>query len=100
MTDGVDSRPAYLGSDRLDDIARMLTEVASELWILKDRNMVLETLLAEAGVLTPASIDAYNPDAETAARIAAERSAFTNRILSAVLPNDQRLEREMGTVAR
>lgn len=96
----VPNRPAYLGSDRLDDLARMLTEVASELWILKDRNMVLEKLLDEAGVLTPASIDAYVPDSATAAQIAAERSAFTARILGAVLTNDQRLERELGTVAK
>ncbi|QCX28008.1 hypothetical protein [Nocardioides jishulii] len=96
----VPNRPAYLGSDRLDDLARMLTEVTSELWILKDRNMVLEALLAEAGVVTPASVEGYQPDDETAQRIAAERSAFTARIFGAVLPNDQRLGRELGTVER
>lgn len=96
----VPNRPAYLGSDRLDDLARMLTEVTSELWILKDRNMVLEALLAEAGVVTPASVEGYQPDDEIAQRIAAERSAFTARIFGAVLPNDQRLERELGTVER
>lgn len=96
----VPTRPAYLGSDRLDDIARMLTEVASELWILKDRNMVLEALLAEAGVTTPAAVESYQPDAETAQRIAAERNAFTGRIFGAVLDNEQRLERELGTVER
>lgn len=96
----VPNRPAYLGSDRLDDLARMLTEVASELWVLKDRNMVLEALLAEAGVMTPASVDGYQPDGETARRIDAERSAFTARVFGAVLPNDQRLERELGTVER
>ena len=96
----VPHRPSYLGSDRLDDLARMLTEVASELWILKDRNMVLEALLAESGVLTPGSVEAHQPDDETARRIAAERSAFTARIFGAVLPNDQRLERELGTVER
>ncbi|CAM3224913.1 hypothetical protein NODU109028_04825 [Nocardioides dubius] len=99
MTNG-DPRPSYLGSDRLDDLARMLTELASEVWILKDRNLVLETLLTDAGVVSSASIDAYDPDPETATRIAAERSAFTARILGAVLPNDQRLDREMGIAAR
>lgn len=94
----VPTRPTYLGSERLDDLARMLTELASELWILKDRNMVLETLLAEHGVVTPAQVEAYQPDPETAQRISAERAAFTARIFGAVLPNDQRLERELGTV--
>lgn len=99
MTGGdVPNRPHYLGSDRLDDLARMITELTSELWILKDRNMVLEKLLAEAGVVTVESIDSYQPDAETAAHIAAERSALAARIFGAVLPNDQRLERELGTV--
>lgn len=100
MPDGTTPRPTYLGSDRLDDLARMLTELASELWILKDRNMVLEALLAEAGVVTPASVEGHQPDGETAQRIAAERTAFTARIFGAVLPNDQRLERELGTVER
>ena len=96
----VPTRPAYLGSDRLDDLARMLTELASEVWILKDRNMVLETLLAEHGAVTPAQVEAYQPDPETARRILAERAAFTARIFGAVLTNDQRLERELGTVER
>lgn len=96
----VPTRPHYLGSARLDDLARMITELASELWILKDRNTVLEKLLAEAGVVAPETIDGYQPDAETAATLAAERSAFAARIFGAVLPNDQRLEREMGTVTR
>lgn len=96
----VPNRPSYLGSDRLDDITRMLTEVASELWILKDRNMVLESLLAQAGVTTPAAIEAYQPDAATAQAIAAERAAFTARIFGAVFDNEQRLERELGTVER
>ena len=96
----VPTRPSYLGSDRLDDITRMLTEVASELWILKDRNMVLEALLAKAGVTTPDQVESFQPDAETAQRIAAERSAFTARIFGAVLDNETRLERELTTVER
>lgn len=94
------ARPSYLGSDRLDDLGRMLTELTSELWILKDRTMVLEALLADAGVVTPAAIDDYQPDATTAARIAAERSTLANRVFGAVLDSDRRLERELGSVQR
>ncbi|MFC6153726.1 hypothetical protein [Nocardioides yefusunii] len=96
----VPTRPSYLGSDRLDDITRMLTEVASELWILKDRTMVLEALLAEAGVTTPAAVEAYQPSPETAQAIAKERAAFSARIFGAVFDNEKRLERELGTVER
>lgn len=95
----VPERPTYLGSGRFDDLARMITELMSELWILKDRNMVLEKLLDDAGVVTTAAIDEYVPDHDTSVVLAAERAAFTARILGAVLPQDERLARELGTVA-
>lgn len=96
----VPTRPSYLGSDRLDDLGRMIAELTSELWILKDRNMVLEKLLDESGVLATESIDRYVPDSATAAAITAERNALTARIFGAVFDSDVRLERELGTVAR
>ena len=83
-------RPNYLGSARLDDVARMVVELTSELWILKDRNMILEKLLADAGILAPAAIDSHQPDAELSAALLAERRALTERVLGAVLPADDR----------
>ena len=82
----------YLGSKRLDDIARMVTELASEVWILRDRNMVLEHLLAEKGTVDLDKIEELHPEGELRERIQAERAAFVQRVFGAVLDQDSRVE--------
>ncbi|WP_150241087.1 hypothetical protein [Nocardiopsis quinghaiensis] len=82
----------YLDSKRLDDIARMVTELASEVWILRDRNMILEHLLAEKGTVDPEVIEELHPDGELLERIRAERAAFVRRVFGAVLDQDARVE--------
>ncbi|MBB6119542.1 hypothetical protein [Nocardiopsis algeriensis] len=81
----------YLGSTRLDDIARMVTELASEVWILRDRNMVLEHLLAEKGAVSPEEIEELRPDGELLERIQDERAAFVRRVFGAVLDQEERI---------
>ncbi|MEU5842156.1 hypothetical protein [Rhodococcus sp. NPDC047139] len=93
------ARPNYLSDNRLDDLARMVAELTSQVWVLKDRNMILEKLLADAGVLEAARIDEYLPDTETAAALAAERDAFVSRVFGAVLDHHERVDRALGNVA-
>ncbi|MFZ2176894.1 MAG: hypothetical protein WAW17_23230 [Rhodococcus sp. (in: high G+C Gram-positive bacteria)] len=88
-------RPQYLESARLDDLARMVTELTSELWILKDRNMILEKLLEESGVLTGGAVDEYQPDATLSATLLGERRALTQRVFGAILPSDDRVARAL-----
>jgi hypothetical protein len=87
----VSERPQYLGSDRLDDLARMLIELTSELWILKDRTLVLEHLLASNGILAPDAIDSYQPTGDLSQTLLAERKALLERVMGAVLPSDDRV---------
>ncbi|MFV2198563.1 hypothetical protein [Nocardiopsis sp. LOL_012] len=82
----------YLDSKRLDDIARMVTELASEVWILRDRNMVLEHLLAERGTVDPEEIERLRPGGELLERLQSERAAFVRRVFGAVLDQDTRVE--------
>ncbi|MEU5990001.1 hypothetical protein ABZ806_13595 [Spirillospora sp. NPDC047418] len=78
-------QPRYLESDRLDEITRMLTELASEVWILRDRTLVLEHLLRERGCLDEDAVDALRPSQELLARLGEERGAFVARVFGAVL---------------
>ncbi|MFI0350812.1 hypothetical protein [Actinomadura sp. 9N407] len=87
--------PRYLESQRLDEITRMLTELASEVWILRDRNLVLEQLLRERGCLDEGTVDALRPAGELPARLAEERAAFVRRVFGAVLDPDVRVEAVM-----
>ncbi|GAB3273726.1 hypothetical protein [Kineosporia babensis] len=88
-----EKRPTYLsGDERLDDLARMVLELTSEVWVLKDRTMVLEHLLAAKGTLAEAEIDQFQPAAELAAVLRREREALLARVLGALLPSDDRVK--------
>lgn len=84
-------RPDYLGDARLDDVARMVFELTSELWVLKDRNLILENLLTEHGILTEGAVDRAQPDAELSQRLLEERNALASRIYGSVLDSDTRV---------
>jgi hypothetical protein len=85
-------RATYLSGDaRLDDLARMVLELTSEVWVLKDRALVLEHLLAAKGTLAEDEIDAFQPAAELAAALRREREALVARVLGAPLPSDDRV---------
>lgn len=51
-----------------DQAIAMITALASELAVLRERVDTLEVLLAAQGVLDPAAIDAFQPDAAATAR--------------------------------
>ncbi len=56
MSDG------YLGDERLNQMARLCVALMREVWLLRDRQMVLEKLLAEVNVLDPHALEAFEPD--------------------------------------
>ncbi|SDT36812.1 hypothetical protein [Actinoplanes derwentensis] len=80
--------PKYLQASDLDGVLRAVLEVASELWVLKDRFAVLEQVMAERGYVTPEDLDRTEPTVDTEARLAAERTAFTARIIGSVAGAD------------
>ncbi|MDX6744077.1 hypothetical protein [Actinocorallia sp. A-T 12471] len=76
--------PVYLTRpEHLDGLFNALMEVASEVWVMRDRCTVLEHLLAERGSVTAADLDEFQPDGDLAARLAADRRAFLGRIVEA-----------------
>lgn len=80
---GSDPQPSYLGDRTTDDLARMVTELTSEVWILRDRMIVLEHLLADLGHIESGLPDRYQPDAELSARLTTEREELVERVLGA-----------------
>lgn len=71
---------------RIDKLTHALLHVAGELWVTRDRQAVLERLLAEGGLSAPGLIDSYRPDAALAEKQAAEREAFVASILGYLAP--------------
>lgn len=78
-------RPAEpnLSSLEADALGRTQAELLSELWILRDRVLVLEHLLAEAGILKDGQIDNYAPSEELTAKLDADRDALVARVIGA-----------------
>jgi hypothetical protein len=72
---------------RLDKLTEALFFVAGELWVARDRQAVLERLLAEAGIDAPGRIDGYHPDAALAASLETGREAFVAGILRYLAPD-------------
>jgi len=75
-----------LTPDQLDNLGFALIELAKEMWVMKDRQMITEALLSEKGLLV--DLDAYQPGPDLADRIAAERKRFLGAFSSALFHRD------------
>lgn len=72
---------------RIDKLTHALMHLASELWVTRDRQAVLERLLAEGGVNALNQIDNYRPDAALSEKLAKQREAFVASILAYLAPD-------------
>jgi len=75
-----------LTPDQLDNLGLALIEMAKELWVMKDRQMITEALLREKELL--ADLDAYQPGPELTDQIAAERKRFLGAITAVLFHQD------------
>jgi hypothetical protein len=66
---------------QIDDLGQAVLALTREIWLLTDRQLVLEKVLARRGLDVTAEIDAFTPDAAFAADLEARR----NRLLDVVL---------------
>jgi hypothetical protein len=73
-----------LAPEQVDDLAEALLVLARELWVVRDRQIVTELILADRGIDITATIDAYEPSAEVQARLDAERDRMVERLAQAL----------------
>lgn len=74
---------SYLSTRELDAITRTQTEMLSELWILRDRVLVLEHLLEQANILPPEAIDNLDPPPQLTEKLNQDRDALVARVAGA-----------------
>lgn len=72
-----------LSDDRIDDLGEAIIALTREVWVLKDRQAVLEAVLAEEGVAVD-RVDRYQPDAAMAQRLSAGRQQLIDNVLAAL----------------
>lgn len=72
--------PMLLQDPATDALVRMVTELTAELWVERDRRMVLEDVLVDAGVIDSDSLESYVPDESHRGRYRSERDALVQSV--------------------
>lgn len=72
-----------LGVGQIDDLGFALLALTRELWVVIDRQAMLEKLLEHRGI-TPAEIDAFQPDEAFAAELDGRRKALIDTVVGAL----------------
>lgn len=72
-----------LTDDRIDDLGEAILALTREIWVLTDRQAVLEAVLAEQGI-DVTRIDAYAPDEAMRERLAGRRQLLIDNVLTAL----------------
>ncbi len=90
MTTSQDSRGDHapqriLGSQDVHNLGQAMLTLAAELWIVRDRMMVLEHVLGEQGMDVAALVDRHVPDAALQAKLDAERKRIMKALTDALL---------------
>jgi hypothetical protein len=75
----------YFDTVVTDNLLEAFMELAAEVWTIRDRQAVLETVLAEKGIDAAALIEAHRPPAAEIAARKALREAFVARLLAGFL---------------
>ena len=84
------ARDRFFDAPYVDELLRMNTELLAELWIVKDRLMVLEHLVAQKVGLSSEEIDRFVPTGELAARLDREREALLKKVMYSPFAEEDR----------
>ena len=81
----------YLASDDVDAVARQNAQLMAELWIVKDRLALIETMLEEKNLIDRKTLNDIEPEGELADELRREREAYIDRIMG-IDPKDRTVE--------
>lgn len=72
--------PHYFKDPMIDHLLEIVLQLGAEMWILRDRQMVTEHLLATEGKVTPEMIEMFKPSPEFREKMKEERRTYTRRL--------------------
>jgi hypothetical protein len=72
--------PHYFREPVIDHLLEVVLLLGGELWVNRDRQMIMEELLATRGKVTPAMIEAFEPDEAFTSKQDEARRKFTQRV--------------------
>lgn len=74
------SNPQFFSDPMIDKLLEIVLLLGGEMWTVRDRQQVMEHLLATQGRVTPDLIETFKPDQEFEDRGEAQRLQFIQRI--------------------
>ena len=72
----------YLSDPKVDNLTAVVMGLGTELWAMRRRQMVLESLLAKNQVVTGESVEGYQPDPAEAKAWDDERDDMIDRVFA------------------
>ncbi len=72
--------PHYFKDPVIDHLLEIVLQLGAEIWINRDRQMVMEHLLATEGKVTPEMIERFEPPPEFKEKLREQRRSFTSRV--------------------
>jgi hypothetical protein len=73
-------RPAFFAHDGVDQLVTMVLELATELWVVRERVFVIEAVAAQKGLPLKDAVEAYKPSEAERAELARMRGAMMNQL--------------------
>ena len=73
----------------VDRVGQALLTLTREVWVLRDRQRILEAVLEKAGVITATAIDTYEPSEDLKTALRDERRHLIDSILNTLTPPPQ-----------
>lgn len=74
------TNPQFFSDPMIDKLLEIVLLIGGEVWTVRDRQMVMEHLLATKGCVTPDLIETFTPDSEFESRCQDQRLQFIQRI--------------------
>lgn len=77
-------RPSFIGENALDHMFTMIMELSSQVWVLKERLYVYESLNKEANTFSKEDVEGWTPSADQAVELEAMRQVMLQSLFRSV----------------
>jgi hypothetical protein len=77
-------RPAFFSHDGVDQILTMVLELATELWVLRERVFVIEAVAVEHGLPLKTAVETYALSSEERTELARMRATMMDQLFRAL----------------
>ena len=79
--------PHYYKDPVIDHLLEIVLQLGAEIWVNRDRQRVMEHLLASTGKVTEEMIETFEPPEQFNEMLQGERKAFTQRVYGCLYDN-------------